>query len=511
MCRHCGIDSQPVWLAWGKALILLGMYAEASEKIEELFRVSSSPRPATGSFAPVSPHAVVDELIDLIESAPQMPHNLFEKACSGIESVYSEHGQHNPNANAYDPTTAARVRKLLDGKLTEIQQNRTQTSPKSCLDTTRIEQCAKYIERYSTPEALLRFYMRHLLVRPAISLILLHNLEPSVFVEHVVIPAAECGEMKLLLSEMTTLDSSLDSLRALISAAAKHLLGNRQYNLLYELHVACRNYAAAAEICVTLFGLVSDFSLRVNYLGLAKEHFQRALAVARGQQSGVGEAAGASVEEENIAIHEAMSEGDIARQLNTVELQLEVTKWFEAQMPAHAMSLFGTNKMKCDTAEILLPHNFPLAQRIMVDFRLPHVQICGSAVNGLARTKQNSKINELLGNLKGKLSDRDWDLIVSGVIEVFARELKEESVANKFIKYLKSDHAKFTACVKCGKFKAAYQLATQQPVQQALQDIAIIKTEAQARLQENRDDAGSVEALKRCNWYIQTNQRANPS
>ena len=343
------------------------------------------------------------------------------------------------------------------------------------------------------------FYTRHFLFHEAVSYVLSAQLEPTMFVDHVLKACVDTGEMNKLQEVFAAIDPTLEKVQPLINATTKFLRANMSFNLLYKFLVFARNHAGAALTCVRLFGFATEPSARLGHLQKARVHFQDALTEVRSARtSGGGEES------------EGLSETELTKNLNTVELQLEVTKWFSVQMPSRSMSLFGTHKMKCDVAEILLPHNFPLAQRIMVDFRLPHVQICCTAINSLARSRQISKVNEILGNLKGKLSDKDWDHVVSGVIEVFARELNEAGISDRFIKYLKGDRAKFEACIACNKLKTAYQLAIKQQTSQALQDVGLVKSKALSKLQDNKDDSGLGEVVKWCNRYLAANPKANP-
>ncbi len=92
-----------------------------------------------------------------------------------------------------------------------------------------------------------------------------------------------------------------------------------------------------------------------------------------------------------------------------------------------------------------------------------------------------------------------------------AREMGDPAVADRFAKYLITDHAKFTANVACGKLKQAYQLAVKQvPVAQALTDVALVRQEANSRLAVSKDDAGLTEVVKLCGRYISANQKSNP-
>jgi hypothetical protein len=366
------------------------------------------------------------------------------------------------------------------------------------LDSHRAALCVHFLRTYATPPKALEFCMRHLLLQTAVELTLEQSLDDKLVLKHVIAPSVQMGHLPVLLSSIASVDASLEKVQSLVATIAAFLRSNSHFMLLHQTLEFARNFSGAAMVCIKMFELATDFPARLTHLQTARIHLQNAL-------KRIKEAVGGADSVSHIG-SEAMSEADVTRTLNSVELQLEITKWFMSQMPSKSPSLFGSQKIKCEIAEALLPHNFPLAQRVMVDFRLPHVQICSAVTNSLARGRQLSKLNDLLSNLKGKLTDKDWDHVVLGAIEVFARELGDDSNGDKLVKFLKAEHSKLTACVLCHKFKTAYQLAFKQ---QSLQDINYVKTEALAKLQEGKDDGTLAEVVKMCNRYI-SSQKTNP-
>ena len=133
----------------------------------------------------------------------------------------------------------------------------------------------------------------------------------------------------------------------------------------------------------------------------------------------------------------------------TVNLQLETCQVFAREPKAPAASsasappaggekppapptLFGSSKRKGEICvRLLLLDDFDLAFRIIQEFRLPGVDIYEQAIKAMARAKAVPRVDNLLRNIKGVVSNEDWDRVLDVCVNVFARENQDAKVRLK--------------------------------------------------------------------------------
>ena len=181
---------------------------------------------------------------------------------------------------------------------------------------------------------------------------------------------------------------------------------------------------------------------------------------------------------------------ELTRYVKTTTLQIQVTKYLYAQYKGSpeqltlltTSTLFGTTSQKKELTErLLVLHNFDLAFQIIQDFQLPIKQIYVNAVSEMSRRRQTTKILELLKNIKGSISDQEWDEVVMTSIEVFYNELADEKTAEKLQERLIDPYTKAKALIVCDKLKPAYLQAVKLRSSQLVKEIQIKAKKSDAR------------------------------
>lgn len=262
-------------------------------------------------------------------------------------------------------------------------------------------------------------------------------------------------------------------------AVCKYLNEKKAYKILLEFLKFMKDDVRCGLTCIKLFlhafNHMQDASLQLRYLDSAKAHFMEGLAAMSNGQRG-------SYPVQSPSSSSILTEAEITRYIKTVTLQIQVTKYThsitEQSKPAISLlssptkdpnnnsatntapisfTLFGPTNQKAALAETMLVlHNFDLAFQIMQDFRLPITTIYVSAIKKIAQKKQEAKINDLLRNIKGTITDQEWDEILLAAINVFANEQQDYKTAEKFAVKLCDDNSRITALVWCKRLKRAY-------------------------------------------------------
>ena len=157
-----------------------------------------------------------------------------------------------------------------------------------------------------------------------------------------------------------------------------------------------------------------------------------------------------------------MDKATMTQNVRRGKLQLEVLEHYLARGSAPPYTLYGRTKERCQLVEdLLVDDTFPLASRIMAEFNLPSVRIYSYAAGRLAVSSGVKAADKLLRDVKGLLSDRDWNDIILGVIQALIQAGKQKP-AEKLVSKLEGLSATISGLIACSKYKAAYLAAVKQ-------------------------------------------------
>lgn len=221
------------------------------------------------------------------------------------------------------------------------------------------------------------------------------------------------------------------------------------------------DWVRAGMTAVQMFLNTLDFDVQLKLLRQAEDHFtkaQAAMVQRRRRTLKPVAATGGTVQVKDLlqaaatavpsaptpAARDAMSEQEVTKSLATVQRQIEVTQLLQASaqkgllkpaLPLKA-SLFGSPARQVAITEQLVQLGaYPLVFSIIAEFRLSPVDVYVNASKKLVARGQVAKVHDILKNIKGTVSDPDWDDIVMDLVKLFVGG-DEPKTAEKFIERL---------------------------------------------------------------------------
>ncbi|KAG2457601.1 ZFY26 protein, partial [Polypterus senegalus] len=372
-----GLDPSGVWSAWGMVCLKAGSLSAAREKFSRCLK------------AP----------FDLNHLS--FGSRLLQDIVQHLESTVK------PSSGMADEGILASLKELEDALLEtpasdkpegKIQQN------------SNYQECLYYLHTYGTNLAIISFYMRHDCMKDALLHLLHKDCPDDVFLEGIFVASYESGKLHGLESLMESIDSSLESWSHYLIAACKHLQKRGFFNILYDLQQFMKDHVRAAMTCIRFFTYKAesyvDLGENQKWLVKAKDHLKTYLHECSSR--------GSARRKSSSSFRKKMSSTDVSRHVNTIELQIEVTKFLQrcestgvskgtGSTPAN---LFGNSHMKMEVA--------------CKDFQLDASMAYDKAGKRLVKQQQYKDIKQLLKCVSesGAATKNDCDNIILGCIEV---------------------------------------------------------------------------------------------
>ncbi|NXU72092.1 ZFY26 protein, partial [Oreotrochilus melanogaster] len=316
-----GLDPGGAWHAWGMACLKAGNLSTAREKFSRCLKPPMDLNQLNHGSR------LVQEVIQYLEST--------------VKPILIADDDYFATLRELEATLRTRslsLEMMCEGK---VQHN------------SYYQECLFYLHSYGTNLAIISFYMRHDCMREAL-LHLLNKESPSeIFIEGIFIPSYESGKLHMLENLLETIDPGLESWGVYLIAACKYLQRRNYYHILYELQQFMKDHVRAAMTCIRFFthGAKSYTELggKQTWLLKIKDHLKVYLQEVS-RSSGRKKMA--------FTFRKKMSATDVSRHINTVDLQMEVTKFLHqcessgtSQMTGSSLpTLFGNNNMKMDVA-----------------------------------------------------------------------------------------------------------------------------------------------------------------
>lgn len=182
-------------------------------------------------------------------------------------------------------------------------------------------------------------------------------------------------------------------------------------------------------------------------------------------------------------LEKKMSAADISRHINTIELQMEITKFLQRcenleTSQGHNKpppTLFGHNNMIVDAAYSVIlggknvEEGFGIAFRVIQDFQLDASLVYSKVCKQLVYRQNYSEILQFVKcvNESGIAAEKDCDQILLRCIEEMS-ELPSDEL-EKLIQGMRSDEAKIKAFLACRMMRSAYLTAVKQEQEKAIQ------------------------------------------
>ncbi|XP_062609221.1 zinc finger FYVE domain-containing protein 26-like [Saccostrea cucullata] len=453
----CGLDPAGVWAAWGMNCLLDGDFPSAREKFSRCLK------PLTDRNKVIHPPKLLADVIDFLESTP---------------SSVTKHLQ---------------LMKTKRGTWQDLLADPLMMTEEGDTDTLQYHECHFYLKTYASFYTIINFHRRNGRWMKAVQYILDQKCSKEVFVESLLIPALNSGELGKLTDQMVMLDPSLEKWNPYLTAICRHLVKNRLHHVLYEFQIFMKDYIRAAMTCINYFyqeGANSylDLYTRISYLHTALRHMQSYLdpsewgSVRRPTIS--EESKFSSTGQSSDPVRLIQSPEEVSRYIRTVSIQIEVTKHLyhcltnpdpEATVPPpmsvsgrqYLPTMFGNTKTRTDLVNmVLLSGNdistaFELSYKIIKEYKLGGTAIFTHVAREMAKAHRYAYVRSLLDAIaRVGYGDEDTvDEIVGACILVISKSPNEAKEAENLIKLLKKDSNKINAYILCGKLRSAYLMA----------------------------------------------------
>ncbi|XP_051866109.1 zinc finger FYVE domain-containing protein 26 [Pristis pectinata] len=458
-----GLDPGGVWQAWGLACLKVGNLSGAREKFSRCLK----PPFDRNQLNPGS--SLLQEIVQHLETS--------------VKPVFSTQGD--------DILVSLRELEAMlkvDGVASEIKGDG------KIKQQVFYEECLFYLQSYGTNLALISFYMRHNCTREALQHLLNKDCPEEVFIQGIFIPSYATGRLHALENLMEELDPSLERWSHHLIASCKHLQMRGFFNILYDLQCFMKDHMRAAMTCIRFFShkaeSYSALGAEQSWLVEAKGHLKTYLQEVSNRSS--------SRKKNTSSFRKKMSAADVSRYINTIELQIEVTKFLHrceisgnSRISGPPANLFGNNKMKMEVAcKVLLggkniEEGFGISFRVIQDFQLDAAAVYDKAAKHLLQQHKVSQIRQLLKCVSesGVASGDDTDNLLIRFIEGGDEQLSQSKELEKLILEMKKDDNKIKAFLLSNKYRSAYLVAVKLDTVQAVHSVQEV-LEAAERAQE---------------------------
>ncbi|XP_032478132.1 zinc finger FYVE domain-containing protein 26 [Phocoena sinus] len=434
-----GLDTTGAWHAWGMACLKAGNLTAAREKFSRCLK------PPLDLNQLSHGSRLVQDVVEYLESTARP---LLSVQDDDYLATLKE-------LEATLRTQSLSLEVIPEGKI---------------MNNTYYQECLFYLHNYSTSLAIISFYVRHSCLREALLHLLHKESPPEIFIEGIFQPSYKSGKLHVLENLLESIDPTLESWGKYLIAACQHLQKKNYYHILYELQQFMKDHIRAAMTCIRFFShkakTYAELGEKLSWLLKAKDHLKIYLQ----------ETSRRTGRKKTTFFRKKMTAADVSRHVNTLQLQVEVTRFLHrcesagtSQItPLPLPTLFGNNHMKMDVAcKVMLggknvEDGFGIAFRVLQDFQLDAAATYCKAARQLVEREKYSEIRQLLKCVSesGMAAKSDGDTILLHCLEAFKRIPPQE--LEGLIQAMHSDDSKVQAYLTCCKLRSAYLIAVKQ-------------------------------------------------
>nr|XP_011724733.1 zinc finger FYVE domain-containing protein 26 isoform X4 [Macaca nemestrina] len=434
-----GLDTTGAWHAWGMACLKAGNLTAAREKFSRCLKPPFDLNQLNHGSR------LVQDVVEYLESTVR------------------------PLVSLQDDDYFATLREL-EATLRTQSLSLAVIPEGKIMNNTYYQECLFYLHNYSTNLAIISFYVRHSCLREALLHLLNKESPPEVFIEGIFQPSYKSGKLHTLENLLESIDPTLESWGKYLIAACQHLQKKNYYHILYELQQFMKDQVRAAMTCIRFFShkakSYTELGEKLSWLLKAKDHLKIYLQ----------ETSRSSGRKKTTFFRKKMTAADVSRHMNTLQLQMEVTRFLHRCESAGTSqittlplpTLFGNNHMKMDVAcKVMLggknvEDGFGIAFRVLQDFQLDAAMTYCRAARQLVEKEKYSEIRQLLKCVSesGVAAKSDGDTILLNCLEAFKRIPPQE--LEGLIQAIHNDDNKVRAYLICCKLRSAYLIAVKQ-------------------------------------------------
>ncbi|XP_055451306.1 zinc finger FYVE domain-containing protein 26 isoform X1 [Psammomys obesus] len=452
-----GLDSTGAWHAWGMACLKAGNLTAAREKFSRCLKPPLDLNQLSHGSRLVQD--VVEYLESTVRPLVSLQDDDYFATLRELEATLR--------------TQSLFLEAIPDGKIT---------------NNAYYQECLFYLHNFSTNLAIISFYMRHNCLREALLHLLNKESPPEVFIEGIFQPSYKSGKLHTLENLLESIDPTLESWGTYLMAACQHLQKKNFYHVLYELQQFMKDQVRAAMTCIRFFShkakSYTELGEKLSWLLKAKDHLKIYLQ----------ETSRSSGRKKTAFFRKKMAAADVSRHMNTLQLQMEVTRFLHRCESAGTSeittlplpTLFGNNHMKMEVAcKVMLggknvEDGFGIAFRVLQDFQLDAAATYCRAARQLVEREKYGEIRQLLKCVSesGVAAKSDGDTILLNCLEAFRRIPPQE--LEGLIQAIHSDGNKVRAYLTCCKLRSAYLIAVKQEHSQAAALVQQVQQAAQS-------------------------------
>lgn len=474
-----GLDPNGVWQAWGMASLKAGHLSGAREKFARCLK------------PPVDRN--------------QLNHGplLLQEIVQHLET-------------SVRPSAAASSGEDILASLRELEEVLSDNGPIERSDgqmrsSSYHQESLFYLNTYGTHLALISFYMRHDCLLEALKYLLNKECPDEVFLEGVLLPSLERGRLGSLEEVLEKLDPGLETCSRYLIASCQLMQRKGHFHTLYKLQQFMADHVRAAMTCIRFFthGASSYHQLgeQQSWLTKAKDHLRTYLQEQQGRGAGRRRS-------QNNSFRKTMSASDVSRHMNTIELQLEVTRFLSRcdkaastktqqsstvsakSGPHPPPTLFGGSAMKIEVAcKAMLggknvEEGFGIAYRVIQDFQLEAQSVYTRTGQLLIRQRKYAAVKQLLKCVgeSGTATKNDCDSLILSCVSSADKAPADAKELESLILEIKNTESKIKAYLLCSKLRPAYLLAVKLDSSRAgplVQDVLQAADEAKDSVMQN--------------------------
>ncbi|XP_069671907.1 uncharacterized protein Sptz isoform X2 [Periplaneta americana] len=506
-----GLERIGVWAAWGKACLRAGCWDEAREKFSHcLEKVMMGP----DSVRPQRNPPLLTEIIQILEEGA---YTVDRKILQQANSIRATKGI--PSTLLSSPAltilhTLSSLNEIADGNYPQATPplNTVVIGPK--LDPLFYRECCYYLSSYGSHAGIISFYLGHDDLPAALKHVLLHKVDPDIFIETIYLPCLRQGLVSNLHEELSTVDPTLERWKVYLCHVCHHFEKQGMLNVLYQLQLHMHDYIRAAMTCTIFYQKgarnYTDLAANIEHLYSAHRHLENELLTVQWETS--ARPSPARRIEGSLQLAKKLNPREVNCHINTILRQIEVTKFlhgcelgqrpvmellpeifhymqsatmFGNKLPAFTVpTLFGSNSERVLLVVLAIlcgtnvEEGFGLAFRIIEDYHLKSSQVYGLAGKKLARDCRLMDIEQLVSCIHNS-GVTGISSVCDSVLLLCIQELAlktDPGDVEPLVKLLTDIGNKITAYIECRQLKSAYLLAVKY---NRLEDVRRILHEAE--------------------------------
>lgn len=272
VCKTCSIEEEPVYSAWGLALVRVGLYNEAREKFSFSLSgsidstIQSNEKKTTTDSENVK--MIVRQIVEMIKvNSKGMGIAELKKRHMQLSIEVMARSIWNSSIVSNDEIHLRSMDKVADSSLLPLELQK---------------ECLHYLETYSVPNGdskeLVAFFVSQNMIKEACKVVVSQHLPTNIFVDIVVTACVEQNQADILQTVLGNIDSSLDLVRHYLIGMCNWLSIHEKHQILKEFQVFMKDHVGAAFTCEKLFEKATGFDEQMGNLRQVKEHFTAALS-----------------------------------------------------------------------------------------------------------------------------------------------------------------------------------------------------------------------------------------